>query len=113
LVAPITPDSSISQASPRPAILSPSPPRRLGITPPQTPLLNPDDLPLSSEVVDEALAQGYIPWPTKLKEAAGIFPVRKIVKRAEWGEWEEGITVDAIPRRSAVSFDFFDVYIQS
>jgi len=74
----------------------------LGITPPPTPPLNPDDPPLSSELVDEALAQAYMPWQTKLKEAAGILPIRKIVKRAERGEWDEGVSVDHIPRQSAV-----------
>ena len=43
-----------------------------------------------------------MPWQTKLKEAAGILPIRKIVKRAERGEWDEGVSVDHIPRQSAV-----------
>ncbi len=68
--------------------------------------MNLDEPPLSLEAIDEALAGAFMPWPTKEKEAAGILPVRKVVKRAERGEWVEGVDVDSVPRESAVSVRF-------
>ena len=107
---PITPVSVSGSVhpSPRPEILSPSPPIRLDL-PPETPPMNPFALPLSTEAVEEALDNAIMPWPIKDREARGIMPMRKIVKRVEKGEWENGPRSDDVPRESAVSV-FLNLY---
>jgi hypothetical protein len=65
-----------------------------------------DDIPLDQDQMDRILQEAHVPWQSKAKESMGILPVRKIVKRTERGEWEDGLAVDDIPRESAVSCSF-------
>lgn len=64
--------------------------------------MDPFALPLSTEAVEEALDKAIMPWPIKEREAKGIMPIRKIVKRVEKGEWENAPKSDQVPRESAL-----------
>ena len=56
--------------------------------------------------MDRILQEAHVPWQSKAKESMGILPVRKIVKLTERWEWEERLTIDDMPRESAVSCSF-------